>query len=673
MSGMGQLGTTGQASMYGGLGTALGAAGAMQAMPAFGAGQQFAQQVTDPRSMASYMSPYQQQVTDIAKQDAIRNAQLAEQSNRLASARQGTYGGARQALGSLEREKNLLSNLSNIQAQGSQSAFDRAMQTQQFGANLGLQGIQTGLQGVQAGMQGIGQGLQGVGAQQAGFAGAGQAASTLGNLGGAQQQSDIARLGLQNQLGSQQQQYQQGIINQQIQDYATAQQYPMMQLGFMSNMLRGLPMQATTTQSYQAQPNLATQAISGLGTAAGAYKAFGLKEGGKVPGYAGLEGSEVEMGMRAKLEALVDSPNGVAQVAKIAQTSPSQEMRALANEVLLDKQRENQAAQQAEQSIQQDQARGLAQVPAPAMDTMAAASGGIIAFADEGEVEYDPTKVYKDPYQVLSDEQAFARQEARRKAAGIGEAVSPEYREFLTKQKGLLGKQSESDVGLNMIDFFSRMNRAGPTVKAATDAAQESLPGIIARRREATAREEGIAKGEQTLYGQERADRLAILTGTDKQREQALKNIAERDKAKYTNQQRTTDLMQVFGVELAALGKEGKNINDPAVRKTAMDNAQRIFGGRGAAQEARDRATYTAEMDKDPQIGKEGVLRKQLNMLKIQSPPKDPQKLAKYNKDIEDLEEAIAQRELILERKHLRRQQTSEVPVTNVDNLPPKK
>jgi hypothetical protein len=678
MAGLGQFGTAQQAGMLGRQGMGIGQMGMAGAMPAFGAGQQYAQQVTDPQSMQSYMSPYQQSVTDIAKMNAVREAQMAGNQANLGAARQGTYGGARQALMGAEREKNLLANLSNIQAQGSQSAYDRAMQAQQFGANLGLQGITTGLQGTAQGMQGVGQGLQGVGAQQAGYAGAGQVASTLGQLGGAQQQADLARINAQNALGGQQQQYQQGIINQQIQDYATAQQYPMMQLGFMSNMLRGLPMQATTTQSYQAQPNLATQAISGLGTAAGAYKAFGMKEGGQVPGYAGLEGSEVEMGMRAKLEALVDSPGGVAQVAKIAQTSPSQEMRAIANEVLLDKQREDQAAKQAEQSIQQDQGmgmgRGLAQAPAPVMDTMSAASGGIIAFADEGEVEYDPTKAYKDPYQVLSDEQAFARDEARRKAAGIGEAVSPEYREFLTKQKGLLGKQSESDVGLNMIDFFSRMNRAGPTVSAAVEGARESLPGIIARRKEATAREEGIAKGEQTLYGQERADKMAVLTGTDKQREQALKNIAERDKAKITNQQRTTDLMQVFGVELAALGKEGKDTTNPAVRKIAMDNAQKIFGGRGAAQEARDRATYTAEMDKDPQIGKEGVLRKQLNILKIQPPPKDPEKLAKYKQAIEDLEDKIANREVILERKHLKRQQTGggEAPI-NVDNLPPKK
>jgi len=174
MAGMGQLGTAQQAGMYGAQGAGLGQLGMAGAMPAFGAGQQYAQQVTNPNAYSAYMSPYQQQVTDIAKMNAVREAQLAGQQANLGAARQGTYGGARQALMAAEREKNLLSNLSNIQAQGSQAAYDKAMQAQQFGANLGLQGIQTGLQGVQTGMQGIGQGLQGIGAQQAGYSGAGR-------------------------------------------------------------------------------------------------------------------------------------------------------------------------------------------------------------------------------------------------------------------------------------------------------------------------------------------------------------------------------------------------------------------------------------------------------------------------------------------------------------------
>ncbi len=274
-AGLGQLGTAGQAGMYGSMGAGLGATGMAAAAPAFGAGQQFASQVTNPNAVAQYMSPYQQAVTDIAKTNAVREAQIAQQQANLGSARQGTYGGARQALMQGEREKNLLSNLSNIQAQGSQSAFDRAMQTQQFGANLGLQGIQTGLQGIQQGLAGTAQGLQGVGAQQAGYAGAGQAAATLGGLGSQQQAADINAINLQSQMGAQQQALEQNKINQAIQDYATQQQYPFMQLGMMNALLRGLPLQQTTTQQYQAQPGIAQQAMGlGLG-AAGLYKAFG--------------------------------------------------------------------------------------------------------------------------------------------------------------------------------------------------------------------------------------------------------------------------------------------------------------------------------------------------------------------------------------------------------------
>jgi hypothetical protein len=356
MAGQGQLGTAQQAGIYGGLGTALGAAGAMQAMPAFGAGQQYAQQVTNPSAFGAYMSPYQQQVTDIAKMNAVREAQLAGQQANLGAARQGTYGGARQALMGAEREKNLLSNLSNIQAQGSQAAYDKAMQAQQFGANLGLQGIQTGLQGVQAGMQGIGQGLQGVGAQQAGYAGAGQAASTLGNLGGAQQQADLARMGFQQQTGQQQQAYQQNIINQAIQDYATQQQYPYMQLSTMSNLLRGLPMQGMSTQQYQAQPSTTQQLLGLAGTGASLYGAFGRKEGGAIKEYAA--GGTIR-GLENKIDDIGDASGAKGLQALLAQTKSPR-----AKELIMERMREE----------------GIAAAPTGKLGTNMA-GGGIVAFA----------------------------------------------------------------------------------------------------------------------------------------------------------------------------------------------------------------------------------------------------------------------------------------------------
>jgi hypothetical protein len=392
MSGMGQLGTAQQAGIYGGLGTALGAAGAMQAMPAFGAGQQFAQQVTDPRSMAQYMSPYQQAVTDVAKNAAVREAQLAQQATNLGAARQGTYGGARQALQQSERERNLLANLSNIQAQGSQSAFDRAMQTQQFGANLGLQGIQTGLQGVQTGMQGIGQGLQGVGAQQAGFAGAGQAASTLGQLGGAQQQADLARMGFQQQTGQQQQAYQQNIINQAIQDFATAQQYPYMQLSTMSNLLRGLPMQSMSTQQYQAQPSTTQQLLGLAGTGASLYGAMGRKEGGTIKEYA--VGGGVRASLENKIDDIAETGGAKGLQGLLAQTKSPQ-----AKQMIIDRMREE----------------GITAAPTGGLGRNMA-GGGIIAFAD-GDLVEDPLAAFSgmDPEAMLMDR--FRVEEEKRKKA----------------------------------------------------------------------------------------------------------------------------------------------------------------------------------------------------------------------------------------------------------------
>jgi hypothetical protein len=352
MSGMGQLGTAQQAGMLGQMGLA-------GAMPAFGAGQQFASQVTNPSSMAQYMSPYQQQVTDIAKMNAVREAQLAGNQANLGAARQGTYGGARQALMGAEREKNLLSNLSNIQAQGSQSAFDKAMQTQQFGANLGLQGIQTGLQGVSAGMQGVG-------AQQAGYAGAGQAASTLGSLGGQQQQADLARMNLQNQLGGQQQQYQQGIINQAIQDYATQQQYPFMQLSTMSNLLRGLPMQGMTTQQYQAQPSSLQQGIGLLGTGASLYGAM-KREGGTIKEYAaggGIKSYDVGGSVDADIDDIAEA-GGIKGLERLLTQTKSPEAR----KRVMARMRE----------------MGIAAAPTGKLGTNMA-GGGIIAFEEGGDV-----------------------------------------------------------------------------------------------------------------------------------------------------------------------------------------------------------------------------------------------------------------------------------------------
>jgi hypothetical protein len=247
MAGLGSFGLAGQAADVG--------------QQAVGTGQQFAQMAQDPNALQGYMSPYMQNVVDYQKQSALRDYQIAQPMRQAQAVSKGAFGGSRQAIVDAEAQRNLNTQLQGIQATGSQKAFEDAQRQQQFGAQLGLQGLQTGLQGFQTGLQGFGQ--------------MGQAASTLGGLGSQQLGAQKDIIGIQSQLGGQQQQLEQQKINQAIQDYATAQQYPMMQLAQLNAMLRGLPLQQSTTQQYQAQPGIAQQGL-GLGLGAlGAVKAFG--------------------------------------------------------------------------------------------------------------------------------------------------------------------------------------------------------------------------------------------------------------------------------------------------------------------------------------------------------------------------------------------------------------
>ena len=142
----------------------------------------------------------------------------------------------------LFRSQNLQAQLANQQM--GMNAQQLAEQSRQFGAGQGMNAAQLaaqyGLAGQQLGEQsrqyGAGFGLQ---ANQA----AQNAANQLANIGGQRLQAQQGIYNLQNQYGAQQQALEQQKLNQAMQDYANAQQYPLMQLGTMSNMIRGLPMQ----------------------------------------------------------------------------------------------------------------------------------------------------------------------------------------------------------------------------------------------------------------------------------------------------------------------------------------------------------------------------------------------------------------------------------------------
>jgi hypothetical protein len=218
-------------------GTGLAGAGGLSAL---GAGQTYMNMATDPGAQQAFMSPYVQNVVDLQKQEAIRDAQKGQLGQNLAAARQGTYGGARQLLAGTERERNLQQNLANIQATGLQQAYDRAMQGMQFGTTAGIQGAQA----------------------------ATQAGATLGQLGIGQQQAGIDLAKAQEAFGAMGQAEKQKALDLQYQDFLQQQQYPYKQLGFMSDILRGSANLAATGGKtvYEAPPSVASQ-IGGLGLA----------------------------------------------------------------------------------------------------------------------------------------------------------------------------------------------------------------------------------------------------------------------------------------------------------------------------------------------------------------------------------------------------------------------
>jgi len=208
------------------------------------AGRNLQNQSTNPNAINAYMNPYIQNA--LAPSLALQNQQFGQLNaqNQAQATQQGAFGGGRQAVMQGLNQQNQMLAQNQLVGNAYNTAFGNAQNQMNQVAQLGLQGY-------------------------------GQA----GSLAGQQLAQQQGIIGTQAQQGAAQQANAQQIINQGIQNYATAQQYPLMQLGTMSNMLRGLPMQATTTQQYQAAPTALAQGVGMAGTAAMLGSAYGAKGG----------------------------------------------------------------------------------------------------------------------------------------------------------------------------------------------------------------------------------------------------------------------------------------------------------------------------------------------------------------------------------------------------------
>lgn len=108
-----------------------------------------------------YMSPYIQQALEPQMREATTSAKRAQLMEDLGAARQGTYGGSRQLLAGMERERNLQQQLGDIYGRGMQGAYESAQA--QFERDRAA-GMTTGQQNLQAALQqqqlGVSTGLQ---------------------------------------------------------------------------------------------------------------------------------------------------------------------------------------------------------------------------------------------------------------------------------------------------------------------------------------------------------------------------------------------------------------------------------------------------------------------------------------------------------------------------------
>jgi hypothetical protein len=634
------------------------------------------QSFNQPGSAEAYMSPYMQNVVDIQKREAQRQSGIQGTQQQAQAVGAGAFGGSRDAIMRAERERNLGQQMGDIQATGQQAAFQNAQQqfnaeqqarlqaqqanqqagltvggqnlgaklgvqqlgagqnmqaqlanqqmlqqaqqaqeqSRQFGAGQGMtaaqQRAQYGLAGQQLGEQsrqyGAGYGLQ---ANQAALG----AANQLAALGGQRLQAQQGIYGLQNQYGAQQQAMEQQIKNQAMQDYANAQQYPLMQLGTMSNMLRGLPMQSQTTQQYTAQPNMLTQGIGAVGAGLSAYNAFnpskpggaagGLpsefkySKGGGIMSYdvggevkSDLESMDEEglqkqlkesssplvkrMAQRILRERQMSKAPGLAGGGIIAFKEPTEENnQSLVTEPVEPPQPT--AGQMLQQRVMQGkptgnvmaQPQGIIQAaptpptPAPTLDQ-----------AVQGAVDLTPAmKAMQKEYAgaaAVPVKDIIARNQEAKKAAGI-EAPGVEQRAKLMAERANAEDEAERTKYLRMAEFFASWGSTpGNTLTAGMMAFKQSVPNLISDEKEAKRIRMEIDK---SIAGLDEATRLEKKGDFDAA-------TAEKQKAAELAKSINLEIIKIQEIEAKDV-RAGKRAEEKDIRQGKRDEEKDIRYG----------------------------------------------------------------------------------------------
>ena len=181
-----------------------------------------------------YMNPYMQQVVDRQKQAAIRDFNRMGAARAADAVNAGAFGGSRQAVADYLAEEGLQQQLGDIDAAGREAAFRDARAG--FDADR------------QVGMTGLGQ---------------------LATMGGSRRAGDIQGAQLLEGIGKAQLGEQQAGLDMNYQDFLTQQNFNKDQLGFLSNILQGVPIQPNREianfQNYNPLQQALGAGIAGLG------------------------------------------------------------------------------------------------------------------------------------------------------------------------------------------------------------------------------------------------------------------------------------------------------------------------------------------------------------------------------------------------------------------------
>jgi hypothetical protein len=498
-------------------------------------------------SLANLSSAQQAAVQNQAAQNQAMgmNAQQAMQAA-LANQQAGLTVGqqnlaANLGIQQLGSGQNMQSQLANQQA--FQAAQQAAEQSRQYGYGQNMtaaqQRAQYGLSANQLNAQ-----QQQFGATYGQNANA-QALAAANQLAGIGQQGLSAQqgiYGLQNQVGAQQQALEQQKINQAMQDYANAQQYPLMQLGTMSNMLRGLPMQASTTNQYQAAPNQLSQAIGTIGSGASIYNA--MKPGGAAGGlpsefkYA-KGGGIMSYDMGGEVESQLENMDEKGLSAQ-AKESSSPSIRRMAQRILRERQMSKQSQGTGPMGVQYQAAQppmpsmraggiiafqsgaggngsksaieeggdeearvgmqerlamppttggimGAAPAPAPAPALPAPTAGGAVqqaqAIPEFMKAQYaDAEKRANAPLASFMAERQAALREAG--VADVSEGQQKQRAEMMAERANM-AEEKERQKHLRLAEFFATWGSTpGPTLVAGMNALKKSVPGIISDEKE---------------------------------------------------------------------------------------------------------------------------------------------------------------------------------------------